>query len=462
MKSYILTFASLLIGILGASVFTSCSEDSYYQVDTDAVPVAAEYADMINVNVDQAANIASFSFEGNGVYPVWIVDGKSYSTSHKWTKYYRKAGDYTVEVKIANGNGVSKEAITKTFHIDKTIMSGFGGYAYDSPYNLWQKDSKADVSFYYAPGWSQIADPGYSFDGETLSLHFPEATSEAWQNQVHMKTNISLQAGEHYDGSIIFTSTKDMNGVTIKLHPDGDDDHAVWFNNKVSMKAGEPVAVWFCDGVADVDYANLLFTFDFGGNPADVDVTIENFVIKKHSDDDGTILPEIPTTPEPQWVDLNSVDNIWNSATIHPSFYYAPGWSQLPDPALTNDAGVWTLPLPQATSETWQAQCLFNTDIAIEDPSIEYDFRVDFESTTDLPKVIVKLVQTDEPDVKHDQNFFFAEEISLVANTEKTFWQAKVKVPEAMPNLSLVLDFGGNPDGTEVKISNIILQKHRE
>ncbi len=31
-----------------------------------------------------------------------------------------------------------------------------------------------------------------------------------------------------------------------------------------------------------------------------------------------------------------------------------------------------------------------------------------------------------------------------------------------MPDVKLVLDFGGNADGTEVTISNIILQKHHD
>ncbi len=41
---------------------------------------------------------------------------------------------------------------------------------------------------------------------------------------------------------------------------------------------------------------NLVFTLDFGGNPAGMEVTIENFVLKNHTNDDGTELPDLPTT----------------------------------------------------------------------------------------------------------------------------------------------------------------------
>lgn len=180
----------------------------------------------MTITVDQATNYATFSFNAPGVYPVWIIDGKSYSTSQSFTRYYRKAGEYSVEVKIGNANGISQGALTKTFTVDHTIMNGFAGFVYDQEANLWLGATKNDPSFYYAPGWAQIADPSYSFDGDAYTLSLPEATTDKWQAQMHIGTDICLNEGEGYDGSFIFTSTKDMNGVTLKIHPQGDDDDA--------------------------------------------------------------------------------------------------------------------------------------------------------------------------------------------------------------------------------------------
>lgn len=469
MKKYNIYLCGLLLAMGGATVMQSCTEDKYYEVDINDVPEASAYENMININVDQTTNTAYFTFEGEGVYPVWIVDGKSYSTSHSWSRFYRKAGDYQVEVKIGNANGMSKGTIVKTFHMDKTVMNGFPGFVYDSPFNLWTAAAKSAPSFWYAPGWSQIADPAYSFDGDSYSLTLPEATTDQWQAQMHVTTDISLEEGEHYDGSIIFTASQDMSNVTIKMHPEGDDDdaHCVYLK-RVNFAAGEPTAIWFSDSEAPVPYGKLVYTFDFGGNPAGVELIIENIVLKKHSDDDGTVVPELPSTPEPAWVDVNSPDNLWSTAAWTNTFWYAPGWNQIADPVFTIDGNVYTIELPEATFETWQAQCAFNTDIASPDADALYDFRIEFESNTDLPGVMVKLTQTDEVDeegnaIKHDDNFFFADPVAVPADTKTTYWQAAVKAPKgAMHAMSLVLDFGGNPAGTTVTISNIVLQKHRD
>ena len=68
----------------------------------------------------------------------------------------------------------------------------------------------------------------------------------------------------------------------------------------------------------------------------------------------------------------------------------------------------------------------------------------------------------DEPDAKHDNNFFFAETVALAADAPTTFWVAGVKAAEAMHAISLVLDFGGCADNTVVEVSDIILQVHHD
>lgn len=456
----------------GAPVLvTSCSEPDHYNVDINGVPEAANYEDNVVVTVDQETNTATFSFTGVGVYPVWIQDGSTYSTSPVFSKYYRKAGDYTIECKIGNGNGVSQGTITKVFHIDKTRMTGFAGYDYNSEYNLWTKcdHDPADVSFYYAPGWAQIYDYKFTFNGAELKVILPKATTDQWQAQMHVKTPISVPAGELVDGSIIVTSNVNISNVTCKIHPDGDDNNAFYpseYGNKnsdksISVNAGEPKAFFFHDLPAPVDMNNLVWTFDFGGCPDNTEVIIENFVIKKSSDNDGTIIPEAPKEEEPVWVDANSDQNYFFGQTITPSFYYAPGWAQIADPGFKdNGDGSYTITLPEATFERWQAQVALNTAIAIPDATKLYDFCCTVEINNPM-KVMYKLVQTDEGETKHDGNFFFAEE-EQTEGVHK-FWRTKVKPAEGpMHAVTLVLDFGGCAAGTEVTVSNIILQEHHD
>lgn len=467
MKKYIKSLLVAMTAVSAPVLLTACSEDDYYSVDINGVPEASAYTDNVVVTVDQETNTATFEFTGKGVYPVWIVDGKNYSSNMQFSRYYRKAGDYSVELKVGNGNGISKGTITKTFHIDKTKMNGFPGFVYDSEFNLWTKAKRQINSFWYAPGWSQIADPDCSFDGDTFTLTLPEATTDQWQAQMHVGTDISLPQGEHYDGSVIFTTSQDINNITMKIHPDGDDDdsHSFFCSQKINLTAGEPAAFFFSDLEAAVDMNNLVYTFDFGGNPAGIEIVIENIVLKKHSDDDGTVLPEVPKEQEPVWVDWASDENLFHNPNYTVGFYYAPGWSQIADPGFADDGnGGYTFTLPSATFERWQAQCHLDTDIVIDDPEQEYDFCCTVESNVDLAAVMFKLVETNYDDTdegKRDNNFFFAEEKPVPAGQTK-IWFTKVKAPEAMHAVSMFFDFGGNPDGTEVKVSKIILQKHHD
>ena len=109
----------------------------------------------------------------------------------------------------------------------------------------------------------------------------------------------------------------------------------------------------------------------------------------------------------------------------------------------------------------WQNQVLFNTDLTA-DTETTYDFCVTLNPNVDLKNVTVKLVQTDEPDKKHDENYFFVKQADILANEDNKVWVSNVSAPEAMHAISLVLDFGGNPANTEVSVKNVIFQTHRE
>jgi len=469
MKLYIKTIALAMLALGTTVALPSCSEDDVYNVNANDVPDAASYVDNVFVTVDQETNTATFSFNGKGVYPIWIVDGKSYSTAHEFSKYYRKAGEYSIEVKIGNANGMSKGTISKTFTIDKTKMNGFGGFVYDSDFNLWKKAEKKINSFYYAPGWNQIADPECSFSDDAISLKFTAATTDQWQAQMHVGTTMIFDEGKKYDGSFILTATKDMKNITIKTHPDGDDDdaHSFFPNQKVNLTAGEPQTFWFSGLEAKVPMNNVVITFDFGGNPENVEVTIENIVFKETANDDGTVLPELPSTPEPNWVDVNSADNLLNLNKINytTSFYYAPGWAQIADPVMTPDGNTFTVELPTAAPERWQAQVMFHTDLEIPDTSTLYDFKVTLKSNVDHPAAMVKLVETNYDETaegKRDNNFFCADEVALTADAPRTYWFSGLSAPAAMHAVSLVFDFGGNPDNTVIEISDIVLQVHHD
>lgn len=445
---------SLLIVVM-ALVQAGCSADDFTSPNEGGIPLASEYEDAIQIDVDQTTNKVNFTFNGKGVMPVWIFDGKTYSSSFSIKeKYYRKAGDYTVDVKIANANGMSDGTITKTFHIDKTIMNGFGGFVYDSDFNMWRKATIEKPTFWYAPGWSQIADPAYTLSDGSYIVSLPEATTDTWQAQMMLLTDMSSQADKHYDFSVIFTSTKDHPHVMVKL-VDSTNDEVYFFAETIKLTADEPVTFWKSD-MAGLDIAKLKLVLDFGGNAAGTDVSIESIVFKDHANDDGTEIPDEEMVQEPNWVDVESADNLWYGMKFTNTFYYAPGWSQLPDPALTVSGTEYSIEFPSATTDQWQNQVTFVTNSLATISSENYDFRVTLKASNAIKGVTLKLAQEDNDDV-----FLFLKNADLAAGDDvivKVINTEGVDITKG----KLVFDFGGNPDNTSVVIKDIILQKHKD
>ena len=123
---------------------------------------------------------------------------------------------------------------------------GFFGFDANSDFNMW-KNVDYNMFFWYAPGWSQIADPGFEAGDNDYTVFLPEATTDQWQAQMAFKTtNISTSADHNYDFSCILNSDKDLNGVTVKLVMDGDDN-VFYFADRIDLKAGENYIFWKSD-----------------------------------------------------------------------------------------------------------------------------------------------------------------------------------------------------------------------
>lgn len=147
--------------------------------------------------------------------------------------------------------------------------------------------------------------------------------------------------------------------------------------------------------------------------------------------------------------------NKWLGMTVEEMFYYyAPGWSQIANPEVEVDGNSLSISLPEATSERWQAQVAFRTDIS-SSAEKTYDFYCKVLSNQDHPSITIKLVQTGD-----DSNFYFEDMHSVVADEEYIYKVAGMPGKD-MEKISLFFDFGGNAAGTEVVISDILFQEHR-
>ena len=348
-----------------------------------------------------------------------------------------------------------------------TITSGaaevkFNGFNYNHEANLWKPvdaDGAHSYSFFYAPGWTQIADPEVSCAGGKYTFSLPSATSEQWQAQCFIipTTDLPLSAATNYDFSCILNSSTDIKKVTLKLTDTANDGNFL-FTENVNLTAFEDYVFYLSD-LPGIDAAAVKMVFDFGGNPDNTEVSVSNIVLKDHAIDDGTVLPSVPEDPVagPEEYKYDSEANLWKAAdAAHSySFYYAPSWSQLPDPEVENNGNEYLLKLPSATFAQWQAQFFIIPDnpVALES-SKSYDFSVVLNSTTDIRAVTLKLT-----DVSSDDNFLFTENVNLTAFEDYIFDLSDLPGIDAAA-VKMVFDFGGNPDNTEVTIKRIVLKDH--
>lgn len=153
----------------------------------------------------------------------------------------------------------------------------------DATWNKWLNKNLLSMSYYYAPGWSQIADPGFADNGDNYVITLPEATTDQWQAQVAFHTDMTSSADKTYDFQVVLNSTLDHPGVTIKLvlSGGGDNDNIYYFADRHPLTAYEDY-VYRMENMPGIDMDKISLFFDFGGNAAGTEVTVSNVLFQEH------------------------------------------------------------------------------------------------------------------------------------------------------------------------------------
>ena len=338
----------------------------------------------------------------------------------------------------------------------------FAGFDANSDYNMW-KGITPSMEFWYAPGWTQIDDPGFVDAGNDYTIELPQATTDQWQAQVKFHTDLTTSASSNYDFSAIFNSDKDLNGATVKLVLDGDDG-VFYFTDRIDLKAGEDYIFWKSN-MPGIDMSKVMLVLDFGGCQENTVVNVSNIVLKDHANDDGTVLPEvdpvIPDEPVMDW-DYDSSANLWKSVdngTLFDAFGYwfaDNSWTALPtQPEATHQDDLYEITLPEGMGGSqWQGPFHIDTKLTASAEKT-YNFCLVMEADQDCPGVTFKL--TDEGDT----NFFIEERNDLKADEAFILKREGVTLKENKDAnaIRLFFDFGGSPAGTHVKISKIYFEE---
>lgn len=428
--------------------------------------------------VDIPAYESTYTIENDwneaGVEEVWLVlpKGKNLSYIPNQSIYdnprFLITSLSTKEVKLSAANAPNGDG-TISWLYNFVPAGSLGGdkdenkaAAWDASIsaNMWSQATPNMAFWFSGADWSGMTIPDNTFvnngDG-TYTITMPEGMGgDQWKGQVHFEsTGLSTSTGKKYDFQIVLLSSDDHPGVTIKLSKEGDDNTFYCADRHV-IAADEEFVYQLAD-MDGIDIESLRLTLDVAGGVAGSTLNVSKIIICEHQEDHV-----IGAAPAEKPLDPSSDANMWkNAVTSEVSFWFANNdWGQIADPAYTAGDNEYKLVMPEGIGGAqWQGQFIFNnTGITISTDKT-YDFQVTLSSSEDHPHVTVKPCYNNGSEDVNE--LLYEPSIALKAYEDYVYTKRSVKGTD-IPDLKLVFDFGGAVGGSEVVISGITIQEHKD
>ena len=463
---FIYSIGVLLTGVM----MTACSPESFDGADPNGIPSVSDVD--FSINVDQETNqmIATYTPQP-GTYPVWIINGTTYSTLQEVGYQNPEAGSYTIDLKLGNRNGFSQGVVSKSFTFNETKID-------------------------YSADFKRLCDKEWRIANREVA-HMgcgPAGTDGAgwWSAQPDDKKDFGV-----YDDRITFTAdTRKGGSYTYSAGEDGmtyvnvgtkwgagaDADIDVALGNQTSTWSFEVYDWEDAEGnVTKQTYiqlgANTAFPYiSSDAQYEDPKFRIEELTAKKmilvYDAPDRSIAwrfvltngedePDNNDTPSADW-DYASGANLWKSVddgTLFEAFGYwfaDDSWTALPtQPEATHNGDVYELTIPEGTGGSqWQGQFHIDTKLTAS-AAKAYNFYLVMEADSDCPGVTFKLTDAG------DSNFFIEERNDVKADVPFVLKREGVTLKEGKDAdaIRLFFDFGGAPAGTHIKISKIYFEE---
>ena len=449
---------NILYSILSALCLlgASCSPDEFDGANPNGIPTMENVDFQISVDQETNQMVAHYS-PAPGTYPVWILDGAAYSTLNEVGYKNDEAGTHTIELRLGNRNGFSVTGVKKEYTFNETKIDYTADFRRITG-KEWRIDNKEAAHMGCGEGgtdgsnwWAAAADEKKAFGVYDDRITFTADTRKGG--------TYTYNAGA--DGlTYVNYETKWANGAKEDLDVELGNQTSIWDfeeldwtdkEGKVSkqryIRLGEKTLFPYMS--SDEQYENPLFRVE--------QLTASKMVLVYEKKDHSIAWRFIFTSKEGEkefaGFDANSDYNMWKGITPSMEFWYAPGWVQIDDPGFVDAGNDYTIELPQATTDQWQAQVKFHTDLSTS-ASSNYDFSAVFNSDKDMNGATVKLVLDGDDGV-----FYFTDRIDLKAGEDYIFWKSNMPGID-MSKVMLVLDFGGCQENTVVNVSNIVLKDH--
>ena len=477
------------IALAAAAAIMAACAPTYPEPTVSGLPQASSLDVVISVN--QETNYVTFVMNNKEMVPVWIfgdqkIDGKA-SKSYAYTLNglslrFRDAGEYTVEVKAYNRNGLSQGSVVKTFTMENTYRDPFDPSPYiravsNGSSQEWVWNSTVDGHFGCGPvgnplGWWSCGangKEGFLYDDVMIFDADGKYTFTSEDGMAYANTGSEYMSeyntGEDYLFPVENTTTKytfenSWNDAGIEEIYLVLESGSVLSYVPHKSAVEEPRFLVMESKTASMKKKLQLMSTVYTPNNADGISWYYEFVPKGSAEGGDTPAPVEPL--DPTNYDVNGDTNLWKAATLDVETWYSPGdWSGgiTPDYEITAGNGI-SVVIPEGVGGSeWMGQTKLKSGIATSADK-EYDFSVTLLADEDMT-VTIKL--TNDPEADNDVNsFFYDGQVKLTAGEPLVYRRHNIKQAVSGDNAMLIFDFGRSPVGSTITASDILLQEHMD
>ena len=421
-----------------ALIAAGCSPEEYDGINPNAIPSASDI-EVVITNLDE--NYVILSINNPGCTPVWFFPDGTQATGNGIKKQFPMAGTYDIEVKMYNRNGLCEGSIIKTITFDNTFANFDSEIAKltDGSEKIWRIASTTPAHLACGPNIDQV--------------------TEWWSAKENEKAEYGLYDDEfifNIDGTYTYNPGADgLTYVNVQTEVLGKAPGDKDFDVQTETKTGTWKFEYRGSDLYLVLSENMLLGYlpydELYQKPEFLVKSIANKTITLNAYNNSIAWQYILTSAKP-----TNVVNLWNDNLEGTNKYYNPGWAETPisdQLTVTQKDGSYKVILPIATSDKWQAQVKLNSTVS-SSAEKAYDFSVTVTPNQNHDKVTVKLTSTSS-----DDSYLFDKDFKVEGGKPNELKITGVQGIDA-EKLTLVFDFGYNPENFEAEISDITFSEH--
>ena len=446
---------------------TSCAQEEIFEPSMAGLPQASDY--QIGISVDELNNVELNILDKNGnravgVYPIWYVnESQRPSTALTYRDLITTAGEYPVEMKVGNRNGVSEGSVNGTIKIDKTIFDF-------SPYMRALTDNSTKE---WAVDGTKQGHMGCGPEGNPTEW-WSGAPGDKEAEGVYENTLTFGDTGKETTGSYVFdpgtagtfyvnTGVHSLPGYQVNNPDDGVDFRVA-------------CGVVTTDFTLSPEGANLYLVLPantpFPYVPSEAGFANPKYRITSFSKSEITLVQDLEgiswqyiLAPKGAGTGGNDVTtngfkydfehNLWKDADVWvaSTWFADSNWSELPQQpqvTVTDTKGIKFHTPAEMGNDQWQGQVHVETNIEVH-AGVNYDF----SCNVNVPKagaVTVKVQKAGD-----DETYFTADRTDVEPDGD-IVWFYDVEGFDG--TLKIAFDFAGFGD-CDIEVSNIVFKEHQ-